>query len=204
MSNLFDYILIGLSLYVLVSAIVGKGRLFEVGKVKEGKEKEFKKKLRLLYILLGIAMLINSGISFAQQMFYQYNAELGAYETVRDPGFLAFLTPSLCRTLSIVFLAIVLGFVVLLIIVTKKYTIKGATTQGSSESSEQNSHAARQAGHSLPIDAFEFDADGNIIDDDPVEQSAEPEAAEAKPEETAEEPKKEKKKLFNFGKKVEP
>ena len=183
MSDLFDYLLIGLSLYVLVSAIVGKGRLYEVGKVKEGKEKEFKKVLRILYIVLGIFMLINSGISVVQRMFYQYNAETGVYDTIRDPGFLAFLTPQLCRILSFVFLGIVLGMVVLLIIVTRKYTIKGAA-QGSESSQDSNSHAARQAGHSLPIDAFEFDADGNLIQEEPVKKE---ETAKEIPEEEIQE-----------------
>ena len=172
MSNLFDYLLIGLSLYVLVCAIIGKGKLFEVGKVKEGKEEEFRKRLRALYIVLGVAMLINSSFSFVQQIFYQYNTETGVYDTIRDPGFLSFLTPNVLRILSFVFLGIVLGLVVLLIVMTKKYTVKGAAGQGSGSMEEADSHAARQAGHSLPIDAFEFDAEGNLVEEEPAKEEA--------------------------------
>ena len=50
---LFDLILIGMSVYVLVSAILGRGRLFQLDNLKEGMEEKFYSGARKFYLGLG-------------------------------------------------------------------------------------------------------------------------------------------------------
>ena len=57
--SMFDWLLLAISVYVLYAGIVGKGRLYSVENIKEGKEEEFKKLSQKIYIFLGIAMIIN-------------------------------------------------------------------------------------------------------------------------------------------------
>lgn len=141
LSGFLDYLMIALALYVLVCAIIGKGKLFEVGRLKEGvDEVKFKKNLRLIYLILGIIMLLNSVSNFFKTQMLQ-------------------LSKSLPLILTIVFLVVIFGMLVLLIVFTRKYTVKGTSgpSFGTDSSPEAEEHARRQAGHTLPIDAFEFD-----------------------------------------------
>ena len=43
MNNMFDYILLAMGLYVLVSGIRGKGKLYAAENIKEGMEEQYHK-----------------------------------------------------------------------------------------------------------------------------------------------------------------
>ncbi|MPM67190.1 hypothetical protein SDC9_114107 [bioreactor metagenome] len=146
-------------MYVLYAGIVGKGRLYSVDNIKEGKEEEFKAFSRKIYILLGIAMVINSGASILRNQFYAYqeitpatDAAKAVYGWVnlKDLGAFSFLTPKVFDIVSYVALAATLGLIVFLVVKMRKYMDKNAQAKKAA--------AAKPAGgSSMPSSAFHFD-----------------------------------------------
>ncbi|MEA4870263.1 MAG: hypothetical protein VB062_06455 [Christensenella sp.] len=156
---MFDWMLLAISVYVLYAGIVGKGRLYSVDNIKEGKEEEFKAFSRKIYILLGIAMVINSGASILRNQFYAYqeitpatDAAKAVYGWVnlKDLGAFSFLTPKVFDIVSYVALAATLGLIVFLVVKMRKYMDKNAQAKKAA--------AAKPAGgSSMPSSAFHFD-----------------------------------------------
>lgn len=70
MNFLLTVILLGIAIYVLYSAITGKGKLFVTENIKEEKIESFKKILKKLYLGMGIVMLIMALISGLQNLIY--------------------------------------------------------------------------------------------------------------------------------------
>ncbi len=159
--TLFDWMLLAVSVYVLYAGIVGKGRLYSVENIKEGKEEEFKAFSRKVYIFLGISMVINSGASILRNSYYSYEAVIPATDTtptvfewvaVKDLGIFSFLTTTVLDIISYVALATTLGLIVLLVVKMRKYIDK--TAQSKKGAGAAN---ARGAANTLPTSAFEFD-----------------------------------------------
>lgn len=61
--KLFDIIIGGIGLYLIFSAIVGKGKLFQNDFIKEGKEEEHKKIVRITSLVIGVLMLATVAIA---------------------------------------------------------------------------------------------------------------------------------------------
>ena len=151
MSIMFDVILIAMSVYILVGGIAGKGRLFKVNNIKEGQEENFIKYSRLVYIILGVVMFFHSLSGLVQNIMYEYNAETGAYVATGKLAFLSSISYDALRIISIVFFALTLAGLGGLIVVMKKFT------NPDPKSNSKDPNGDRQAGHTLPVDAFEFD-----------------------------------------------
>ena len=157
--GLFDWMLLAISVYVLYAGIVGKGRLYTVENIKEGKEEEFKQFSRKIYIVLGIAMIINSGASVLRSQFYAYQEITPAagtvqavydWVTLKDLGAFSFMTPQAFDIVSYVALAITLGLIVWLVVKMRQYTDKEAQAKRAAEAKPASSS-------SMPSSAFNFD-----------------------------------------------
>ena len=160
---MFDWLLLAVSVYVLYSGIVGKGKLYSVENIKEGMEEDFRKLSRKIYIYLGIAMVINSAASLLRNTFYIYQATTPATETAKavykwkliegkSLGAFSFLTAQVFDIVSYVALALTLGLIVLLVVKMRKYIDKDAQAKAS-----QN--AKKGPSSSMPSSAFNFDED---------------------------------------------
>ncbi len=160
---MFDWLLLAVSVYVLYSGIVGKGKLYSVENIKEGMEEEFKALSRKIYIFLGITMIINSAASLLRNTFYIYKEVTPATETVKavfewtlvegkSLGAFSFLTAGVFDIISYVALALTLGLIVLLVVKMRKYIDKTA------QSKAKQGPAAR-GGSTMPSSAFNFDED---------------------------------------------
>ncbi len=158
---MFDWLLLAVSFYVLYAGIVGKGKLYSVENIKEGKEEEFKALSRKIYIFLGIAMVINSAASLLRNTFYVYQEITPATETVKavygwqliegkSLGAFSFLTAPVFDIISYVALALTLGLIVFLVVKMRKYVDKTAQSKSSQAS-------PKQGGSSMPSSAFNFD-----------------------------------------------
>ena len=158
---MFDWMLLAISVYVLYAGIVGKGKLYSVENIKEGKEEEFKQFSRKIYIYLGIAMVINSGASILRNQFYAYQEVTPATDTakavfdwvtLKDLGAFSFLTPKAFDYISYVALAVTLGLIVFLVVKMRKYMDKNAQAK-------KTAAAKPAGGSSMPSSAFNFDDD---------------------------------------------
>jgi hypothetical protein len=154
---LFDWLMLAISVYVLYAGIVGKGRLYSVENIKEGKEEEFKAFSRKVYIFLGITMVINSAASLLRANAYPAataadgtpiapNIDLGALSSI--------LTPLVLNIISYTALGLTLALIVLLIVKMRQYVDKNAQQKKDSGTS-----CARGSCNTLPSSAFEFDED---------------------------------------------
>lgn len=170
MSSLMDYLLLGIGVYVLINAILGKGKLFAAENIKEGYEEKFKKTLRAIYLPLGILMVLNGGISLLRAYLYEQVELTAATETApavfgfalkegRSLGAFTFMTPKFFNIATYVFMGLVVAGVVVLVVVMRKMTDRNAPQTGKSGDPEAQRQAERQAGHVLPVSAFEFDDD---------------------------------------------
>ena len=156
---MFDWLLLAVSVYVLYSGIVGKGKLYSVENIKEGKQEEFKALSRKIYIFLGIAMVINSAASLLRNTFYAYQEITPATETakavygwvtIKELGAFSFLTAPVFDIISYVALALTLGLIVFLVVKIRKYVDKTAQSKASQG-------PAARSGSSMPSSAFNFD-----------------------------------------------
>ena len=120
--------------------------------IKEGMEKKFKSTMRKCYTGLGIVMLLNSCVSFLQS--YLYTVKDGEVVAKQDLGSWAFLTPTLFNVLIYVFLGLTIVGIVLMAVLMRRFVDKEAEKRARTESDPR---AQRQAGHTLPVDAFDFD-----------------------------------------------
>ena len=78
-----------------------------------------------------------------------------------DLGFFSFLTPMVLTILTYVCMAVVIGLIVLMIVKLRKLTDRNARRSSSSGQPD------RQAGHILPVDAFDFDEPSDDAHDAP-------------------------------------
>ena len=167
MGSMMDYLLLGIGVYVLYGGIRGKGRLFSMEHVKKEYTEKFKKVSRIIYLPMGALMLLNGASSLLKDYFYEQveirtatessAAEYGwMLKEGRNLGSFSFMSPQIFNILTYTFMGLVVAGVVLLIIVTRKMTDKNAPKNPSGASDGQR-QSERQAGHVLPISAFEFD-----------------------------------------------
>lgn len=173
MTSLFDLLLLAMGGYVLFAGITGKGKLYAADNVKEGMEEKFQKTMRTIYLCLGGAMMLNSVLSLLTSTLYTSKVITEATDTAQavyeivpafELGFWSFLTPELLTILLYVCMAAIVALIVLMILKLRKFTDKTKRASAPAQSS-------RQAGHVLPVDAFDFDE---------PEKSAAAEAKEAK------------------------
>ena len=160
--SMFDYILLAMGIYVLVSGIRGKGRLFTAENIKEGMEEKFMKTMRILYIVLGVVMTINGGVSLIKYNFYIFTPATETTAAVWTPtanlGAFSFLTVPVLNVLTYVCMGLCLLCIVSRLVAIRKMTDKNAPARkAAAENPTQQAQAARQAGHVLPVSAFEFD-----------------------------------------------
>lgn len=160
---MFDWLLLAISVYVLYAGIVGKGKLYSVENIIEGKEEEFKALSRKIYIFLGITMVINSGASLLRSNFYSYTEVTAATDTTaavyewtasKSLGVFSFLTTTVLDITSYVALALTLGLIVFLVVKMRKYVDKNAQAKKSGGAS-----CSRGGCNSMPSSAFNFDED---------------------------------------------
>lgn len=159
----FDFIIIALGVYVLVAGIRGKGRLYGTGKVKEGKEKLLHKTMRIIYCVIGVTMLLNGASSMLTNRLYEAVIVQEATENsqaiyeivsrVELPAQWAFLTPGFLNAFTLGCMVVAVCAIVVLVITTKKFTVKGAPA----ETQNASGASPRPSGHILPTSAFEFD-----------------------------------------------
>jgi len=113
-------------------------------------------------------MIINGGFSLLKTYLYEYvevaaatETTAAVYDTVlkdgRSLGAFTFLTPKFFNILTYVFMGLVVAGVVVLIVVMRKMTDRTAQQKASSDDPDAQKRAERQAGHVLPVSAFEFD-----------------------------------------------
>lgn len=155
-TSLFDLILIGMSVYVLYNGIVGKGRLYEIDNLKEGKEELFYSVSRKLYLGLGIMMLINSVSSLLLTELYTYDEAYQLTVSLYDLGKWSFLTPNLLRTVSYVALGFLLVLLVAIGVFMSKVTDRNAPPKKKSSGAKKNRGDRREV-VKLPSHAFDFE-----------------------------------------------
>ena len=154
---LFDLILIGMSVYVLVSAILGRGRLFQLDNLKEGMEEKFYSGARKLYLGLGTAMLINSIFSLLLTELYTYDDAYQLTVPLYDLGKWSFLTPGLIKTITYIALAAMIGLLIWLGVFMSKVTDRNAPPKKNGSSTSRNPRAKKEI-VKLPSHAFDFDS----------------------------------------------
>ncbi|MDO4572266.1 MAG: hypothetical protein Q4C13_02770 [Clostridia bacterium] len=169
MTLLMDYILLAIGVYVLINAIRGKGKLFAVENIKEEYAEKFPKVLRAIYLPMGILMLLNGGVSLLKSYLYEQVIPEEATESTaavygwalkegRSLGGFEFLTPGFFNIATYICMGLVVAAVVVLIVFMRRMTDKNAPAAGANASDpESQKRAERQAGHVLPVSAFEFD-----------------------------------------------
>lgn len=150
------------SIYVLYGGIKGSGKLYDTSNIKEGREKEYCKLLRKAYIVLGALMLLNSVCGIAEDYIYPNRAVVPAH----DLGVFSFYTATVAKVLQYTTWGVVILAFVLLILVMRKFTDKEAAAKKAQEAAEE-AKKNRQYGHTLPVDAFEFDDDEEDGNDEP-------------------------------------
>lgn len=152
MTLLFDLILMAMAVYILIGGISGKGKLLKADNIKEGKEEEFRKYSRIVYIVLGCVMLIHSATTSVQNLLYVYDPESQSIVAATDSGLANAISYDLLRVISIIFFALTIIALIVLIVLMRKYTDKEKAKQKASGTQNE-----RQKGHILPVDAFDFD-----------------------------------------------
>jgi len=161
--SIFDIMVLGIGVYVIVSAIRGKGRLFVAAGVKEEYKEKFPKLLRKLYAVIGAFMLLNGIASIASGMLYEYkeiapatDAAAAQYELVPRValGEFSFLTPQFFSIVTFVCLGVSIAMIVLLMVFTRRMTDKTAAAKEQAE--KAGAQQSRQPGRSMPDSAFDF------------------------------------------------
>lgn len=179
MGILYYAILLGMGVYVLWAGITGKGKLYAGDNIKEGMEEKFRKTMRRIYLALGAAMTLNGVVSALSDLLYTVEIVEEATETTPqvtqvvpriDLGAFSFLTPGVLSVLTFVCMGLVIALIVVMIVVMRRFTDRNARRSAPAGQPD------RQAGHVLPVDAFEFD-DGE--DDGEPEAPADAAAAAA-------------------------
>lgn len=159
MSYMFDLLLLAMGAYVLFAGITGKGKLYATENIKKGMEEAFRKTMRKIYLTLGIVMVLNSVFSLLMTQLYTTQlteatdtaaATVEYVPKVADMGFWSFLTPTVLLTLTYVCMGLIVALIVLMVIKLRKFTDRTAPRSSAAQQ-------GRQAGHVLPVDAFEFD-----------------------------------------------
>ena len=177
MTLLFDLVLMAMAVYILIGGISGKGKLLKADNIKEGKEEEFKKYSRILYIVLGCTMLLHSLSTTVQNLLYVYDPEAQDFVAASPTGLASVFSYQFLRVISITFFALTIAALVVLIILMRKYTDpEKAKQQGRAPVNE------RQKGHILPVDAFDFDEEEEVPADAAEADDAETDAVEEEKE----------------------
>lgn len=163
--SILDYIMLAMGVYVLVAGIRGKGRLYSVENIKKDLREKFMSVMRKFYIALGVIMTINGLLSVLRYTFYTVAEITPATETAkavydwvpaRDLGAFSFLTIPVINVLTYVCIGLAVGLLVWMSIIIRKMTDRNAAA-GSSGQSGDGASADKQAGHTLPVSAFDFE-----------------------------------------------
>lgn len=80
---LFPILLLAMAVYVLVNAISGKGRLFQMDNIIEEKKPKFYKYTRILYFALAAIMIVLAVVNFVQSALYNQLTSFRATERYR-------------------------------------------------------------------------------------------------------------------------
>ena len=156
--SFFDLVMIGLALYVFIAGVRGKGKLYDTTNIKDGMEEKYVQTMRIFYLGLGLVMALNSVCSILMATLYT-QGEDGGFVPARELGAFSFLTPKVLAILSYVMFGLIVVGVILMITTMRKFIDKEKQTQQNSNTPRNS----RQAGHTLPVDAFDFDETGDFV-----------------------------------------
>lgn len=164
--SIFDLVMIGLALYVFIAGVRGKGKLYDTSNIKDGMEEKYVHTMRIFYLGLGLVMALNSTCSILMASLYT-QGENGGFVPARELGALSFLTPKVLAILSYVMFGLIVVGVILMITTMRKFIDKQKQTQQTGAPVN-----GRQAGHTLPVDAFDFDETGDFVqvNEDPMSE----------------------------------
>lgn len=153
--SIFDIFMAVIAAYVLISAIIGSGRIFIVQNVKEGREEIVQKGQRWFYLVIGLVMLINAICSMLMSYFYEVQVIDNAYFYVpkHDMGSFSYLTSAFLSTTTFVCMGIALLTILGLVIFIRKNTDR--TKRG--ENVYQKAKKKKNAEPPMPSGAFDFD-----------------------------------------------
>ena len=150
-NSLFDLIMLAMGVYVLYSAVTGKGRLYAAENIRKEKKDDFLKTMRKLYAVLGVMMVLNAACSMVKNRLYELKEVVAATETAAaqyewtlidgvNLGQFAFVTPTLLDVLTYVFLGLSLAVIIVMIVYLRKVSYK----RGEAPQDEQNGEGGQQ------------------------------------------------------------
>ncbi|MDO4492482.1 MAG: hypothetical protein Q4C53_01195 [Clostridia bacterium] len=148
----FSLIMLAMSVYVLIGGITGKGKLFAIENIKEGKEEQAKKTLRIIYAVTGLFMALNTAVGYLRDKMYGYSVEAQAF--VRT-DFLPNVNIGykVLNVTSLVMLVITMAGVVAMFVSVNKFVDKNAARQQQGKGSS----GGNAPGSIFPKGAFDFD-----------------------------------------------
>lgn len=152
----FSVIMLAMSLYVLVGGIVGKGKLFQIEGLKKGKEQQAKTTLRIIYVITGLFMSLNTCLSYLRDKMYGYSPEAGVM--VRT-DYLPKLNLSykLLNVGSFVMLGITMAGVVAMFVAINRFVDREAARAAQEKAAAAKNGRKAAPGSVFPQDAFEFE-----------------------------------------------
>ena len=163
----FNIIIAAGAAYLIISGIRGKGKLFEIQNAKEGCREKLVKWLRILYIIVGIAMLFNTLGSIVSTYAYEYVETQAATETTQavyelqqkaDLGSFSFLTYNVLRIVSLTAFGISIAALVAVFILFNKMTDRNAPKKAANQGGKEQAQGYQtKTGEFMPASAFDFD-----------------------------------------------
>ncbi len=155
-TSLFDLFLGTMGVYAVIGGIRGKGRLFSTRNVKEAYAGTFMKWQRILYVVLGVFMVLNSGFALLLSNLYESTAvdKAWQYTPKVDLGQWSFLTGELLNKLSFAFMLLSLLTIAGLVVLIQKCTDRKAAKENAEK--DASGGGAPRDGARMPSAAFDF------------------------------------------------
>lgn len=178
---LLNLLIIVLGVYVLFSAIRGKGRLMRTEGIKDEYKEKLPQLMRILYMIIGIAMIVNGAGAMLRSYIYEFPLISEATEEaaavyssvpvlVEGMEEFAWLSYKALNVFSLVMMAISVTAVIVLFLLVRKMTDpnkRREEQEKAAQTARGNSYNAAQSGHTLPVNAFSFDENGDIAEPEP-------------------------------------
>ena len=159
---MFDLLILGMGIYVLIASIRGKGKLFVYQNVKEGMEEKFLKTIRTIYGVLGASMIVNGLVSIlTTTVFYTVDATTGEFVPNFELGFWSFLTPNLSSLLTILFMIVAGACIIAVYVVARRMTVKNAPRKDQSARDDGGQQRPARPSYRMPSAAFDFTEDAD-------------------------------------------
>ncbi len=145
-----------MGVYAIIGGIRGKGKLFSARNVKEAYAGSFMKWQRILYVVLGVFMVLNSAFALLLSNLYERTAvdKAWLYTPKMDLGQWSFLTGELLNKLSFAFMLLSLLAIAGLIVLIQKCTDRKAAKENADK--DASGGGAPRDGSRMPSAAFDF------------------------------------------------